>query len=151
MIPTVDGVTVQFAPVVPAQVPPVQTNDVAVGLHVVVRLELLPRTMVAGKAVRVQVGAGGVTVNTDAATPPPVVTTTFPAPTIAETGTNVEICVALMVMMVAAAPPMVTDAPVKLVPVMVTTVPATPDNGDTNVIVGGGGMPKPVTLIVSVV
>ena len=151
MVPTVDGVTVQFAPVVPAQVPPVQTNDVAVGLQLVVRPELLPRTIVAGVAVSVQVGAGGVTVNTDAVTPPVVLTTMLPGPIVAKTGTNVVIWVALMVMMVATAPPMVTDAPVKLAPVMVTIVPATPDNGDTNVIVGGGGMPKPVTFIVSVV
>ena len=144
----------QLAPVVPAQVPPVQVNDVAAGVQLAVRVELLPVVMAAGFAVRVQVGsvgAGAKTVNAAVALPEELVTTMFPAPTAAETGTNVVIWVALMVMMFAAAPPMVTDAPVKLVPVMVTIVPATPDNGDTNVIVGGGSMPTPVTFIVSVV
>ena len=146
--------TVQLATIVPAQVPPVQVKEVAAGLQLAVSVAVPPAVIEAGDAVSVQVGGegrGGVTVNGDALTPPLVVTTMFPAPTAAETGTNVVIWVALMVMMFAAAPPLVTDAPVKLVPVMVTIVPATPDNGDTNVIVGGGSMPTPVTFIVSVV
>ena len=141
VIPTVDGVTVQLAPLVLAQVPPVQVNDVAEGLQLDVRVELLPRTMVAGFAVRVQVGsvaAGAKTVNAAVALGAvAVVTTMLPGPTVAKIGTLVVKTVAFPLVIIAAAPPMVTVTPDRFVPLIVTRVPAEPDAGDIAVIVGG--------------
>ena len=54
--------------------------------------------------------------------PPAVVTTTFCAPTV-PIGVVAVITVALLVNMVALAPPTVTVAPVKFVPVIVIVVP----------------------------
>lgn len=140
MVPTIVGVMVQFALVVPAHIPPVQTNDVAAGTQLVVRVEELPLTMEAG-AVSVHVGGsvggGAVTVNGVDALPATVVATMFPGPTVADAGTVVAIWVAVLLPIIAATPPTVTVAPVRLVPLIVTAVPAEPDDGDTKVISGG--------------
>ena len=70
------------------------------------------------------------------ALPPPVVTTILPDVTPA--GTVALIWVAEMTVNAAAFPPIVTDvAPVKRVPVIVTTVPMLPWAGVKPVIVGG--------------
>ena len=70
-------------------------------------------------------------------TPPAVVTTTSLAPTV-PAGVFAVIEVAVATTLVAATPPTVTVAPVKLVPAMVIAVPAVsgPDVGDTLAIVG---------------
>ena len=70
-------------------------------------------------------------------TPPTVVTTIFFAPTV-PAGVFAAIEVAVATTLVAAMPPTVTVAPVKLVPVIVIDVPALsgPDVGDTLAIVG---------------
>ena len=83
-----------------------------------------------------------VTVKADETDPPPAVTTRFPEVTGALAGTVVVIVVALPVTTVAATPPMVTVAPVRPVPVIVTGVPTWPDVGERRVITGaaaGGG------------
>ena len=70
-----DGVTVQVAAVVPAQVPPVHANVIAPGLQLAESVELLPTTIDAGLAVKVQVGGcvAGVTVTVaDAVLPAPI-------------------------------------------------------------------------------
>jgi len=74
----------------------------------------------------------------DVATPPTVVTTTSFAPAVPE-GVTAVIEVALTTTtLVAAAPPTVTVAPLKFVPVMVIAVPAVngPEDGLTLAIVG---------------
>lgn len=53
------GVTEQVAPVVPAHVPPVQTNEVAAGLQLGVSTEVPPEVIDAGDALRLQLGAVG--------------------------------------------------------------------------------------------
>ena len=70
-------------------------------------------------------------------TPPAVVTTIFFAPAV-PAGVFAVIEVAVATMLVAATPPTVTVAPVKLVPAMVIDVPAVsgPDVGETLAIVG---------------
>ena len=70
-------------------------------------------------------------------TPPAVVTTTSFAPAV-PAGVFAEIEVAVATTLVAATPPTVTVAPVKLVPAMVIDVPAVsgPDIGETLAIVG---------------
>lgn len=72
---------------------------------------------------------------------PGTVTTTSPAPRVAPAGTVVAIEVALLVRMVAVAPPILTVAPVNAEPAMVTGVPTGPVNGVTLIIAGeaGGG------------
>ena len=130
----------QLVPVVPAHVPPVQTNDVAAGLQLAVSVELLPIVMAAGFAVRVQVGsvaAGAKTVNDMDVLPTLFVTTMLPGPTVAATGTLVVMEVPVLLPILATAPPIVTVAPVKPVPLIVTTLPAVPDDGDIKLIVGG--------------
>lgn len=71
------GVTVQVAVVLVAHVPPVQTNEVAAGVQVEVRVDVPPVTIVAGDALNVQLGTGVVTVTvapTLAAPVPPAFT-----------------------------------------------------------------------------
>ena len=144
----------QLAPLVLAQVPPVQRKEVAAGLQLAVRVTLLPSVIEASVAVRVQVGGnpeGAVTVNGKPALPPLVVTMMLPAPIDAVAGTLVVIEVALMLVIAATTPPMDTDAPVKFVPVTVMFVPTAPLDGDTEVIVGGvatGGATVTVALAV---
>ena len=58
--------------------------------------------------------------------PDAVVTMILPAPIAAPPGTDVVMDVALLAVMFAAAPPIVTVAPVKPVPAIVTTVPGGP-------------------------
>ena len=119
--------------------PPVQVNAVAAGVQLDVRVALLPRTTVAGFAVRVQVGgvAAGATVNDMVALGAvAVVTTMLPVPITALAGTLVVIEVALLVAIAAAALPMVTVAPTRFVPLIVTGVPAAPDDGATKKIAG---------------
>jgi hypothetical protein len=53
------GLTVHAAPLVPAQVPPVQTYDVAAGLQLAASVELAPAVMEAGLALTVQDGTTG--------------------------------------------------------------------------------------------
>ena len=67
-----------------------------------------------------------VTVKSRELLPDEVMTTILPAPIAAPPGTDVVMDVALLAVMFAAAPPMVTVAPVKPVPVIVTTVPGGP-------------------------
>ena len=70
------GVTVQVVDVVPAQEPPVQTNEVAVGLQVAVKTDVPPATIDAGTAANVQLDTGVVTVTVAvAATPVPLALT----------------------------------------------------------------------------
>ena len=57
------GVTVQVAPVVPAQVPPVQMRLVAAGVQVAVSVELPPAVIEAGLALRVHTGVATLIVN----------------------------------------------------------------------------------------
>ena len=76
------------------------------------------------------------TVNGVEVFPPVVVTTMLPGPAGALPGTDVTIDVALPVVTVAATPPMVTVAPLRPVPVMVTMLPAEPKLGVTRVITG---------------
>ena len=47
--------TVQLAPVVPTQVPPVHEKEVAAGLQLAVRVEVTPASIEAGAAVSVHV------------------------------------------------------------------------------------------------
>ena len=54
-----DGVTMQDAAVVPAQVPPVQLKKITGVVQLDVRVEVPPMAMEAGVAVRVQKSAGG--------------------------------------------------------------------------------------------
>lgn len=68
-----------------------------------------------------------------------LVTTSLPGPTTAFAGTMVVIEVALLVVMLAVAPPMFTEAPAKPDPLMVTGVPADAESGATDVMVGAGG------------
>ena len=89
---------------------------------------------------------GGLTVKGDEVVPPVVVTTTFPAATGALAGTDVVIEVALPVVTVAGTPPMVTVAPLRPVPVMVTPVPAEPDAGETSVMTGAAAVGADVTV-----
>ncbi len=51
------GVTEQVAAVVPAQLPPVQTYELAAGLQLVVRVALPPTTIDAGLALTLHSGA----------------------------------------------------------------------------------------------
>ena len=102
----------------------------------------LPTAPEAGETALMVGGGGARTVKADVAAVKPVtVTTTFPGPTVAKAGTVAVIVFPLMEK-VAAAPPMVTVAPLNPVPLMVTTEPADPEAGDTELIagaVGGGG------------
>jgi hypothetical protein len=72
------------------------------------------------------------------AVPPTVVTTTSTAGPAVPAGADILIVVGLVVIPVAAAPPNVTVAPARLVPVMLTNVPAVvgPAAGEMTVIVG---------------
>ena len=74
-----------------------------------------------------EVAAGGARVRTLIVT----------APSTAPDGTDVTICVPLLVRTLATAPPKVTSPPDKFVPVMVTESPAAALAGVTKVIVGG--------------
>jgi hypothetical protein len=56
------GATVQVAAIVPAQVPPVHTYELAVGLQLAVRVALPPGAMEAGLRVNAHTGLGGSTV-----------------------------------------------------------------------------------------
>ena len=82
-----------------------------------------------------------ITVNVEDEVPAPVVTTTGAADAGTPTGTDVVIKFALLVVMVAATPPIVTVAPVRPVPAIVTTVPTVPVLGVSELIDGiaGGG------------
>lgn len=51
------GVAVHVAAVVPAQLPPVQLNEVALGLQLAVSLDVRPGAIRPGTAVRAQLGA----------------------------------------------------------------------------------------------
>lgn len=83
---------------------------------------------------------------------PATVTTTLPAPTVAADGTLVVIAEPVLPMTLAAAPPMVTLAPFKLAPLMVTPTPGIPLPGETVEIVGGeAGVPEhPAVLMLMV-
>ena len=122
---------VRFAPVMVIAVPPKVEPDVGLTLAIVGARMLYVNAPV---AVTVQ---------------PPVVTVTSCAPAV-PAGVCAVIEVALTTTtLVAAAPPTVTVAPaIKLVPVIVMSVPpaAEPEVGLTVVIVGGGGM-LPVTML----
>ena len=85
--------------------------------------------IIAASTVKADVAAGVTT----------VVTTTLPGPTTAVAGTVAVIDVALFSVTVAVAPPIVTVAFVRPKPLMVTTLPAAPEAGETELIVGGGG------------
>jgi len=92
----------------------------------------------------------GTTVNpTGLLGPPPTVTTTFPV--VAPTGTGTVIVVALQLVGVAAVPAKVTVlmpcADPKLVPVIVTGVPATPEVGFRFVMLGDGSTVKLAPLL----
>ena len=52
--------TRQVAPIVPAQVPPVQLNAVAAGVQLAVKVEVRPAVMAAGDTIRLQTGAEAV-------------------------------------------------------------------------------------------
>lgn len=87
-----------------------------------------------------------VTVNGELILPPLVVTTTVPAPRLAPEGTVVVMDVALPAATVAKIPPMVTLAPPRPVPVIVTAVPTDADEGVTVVIVGAATVDGWVTV-----
>lgn len=106
----------------------------------------LPIAPEAGETALMVGGGGARTVKVDvAAVKPATVTTTLPGPTVAAAGTVAVIVFPLMEKM-AAAPPMVTVAALNPVPLMVTTEPADPEAGDTELIAGaaGGGGAKTV-------
>ena len=87
-----------------------------------------------------------VTVNGELILPPLVVTATVPAPRLAPEGTVVVMDVALPAATVAKIPPMVTLAPPRPVPVIVTAVPTDADEGVTVVIVGAATVDGWVTV-----
>ena len=89
---------------------------------------------------------GGFTVKGEEVVPPVVVTAIVPVATGALPGTDVVIEVALPVVTVAGTPPMVTVAPLRPVPVMVTPVPAEPDAGETSVMTGAAVVGADVTV-----
>lgn len=68
-----------------------------------------------------------------------LVTTNVPAPTAAFAGTVVVIEVALLVVMLAVTPPILTEAPVKPDPLIITVAPADADAGVTCEMVGADG------------
>lgn len=83
-------------------------------------------------------GGGAVTVNAIvAAGVTLVVTTILPTPTVALIGTLVNICVPLLFPAFAATPPMLTVAPARFAPVMVTAVPGAPLATERLVMLGG--------------
>ena len=57
-----DGVTVQLAPAVPTQVPPVQRYEIGMEVQLVVRVEEPPGLIVGGDALNVQENGRGCTV-----------------------------------------------------------------------------------------
>src|ERR1700728_4599486 len=76
--------------------------------------------------------------------------TTLILPVTAPSGTVTLIFVAVLLSMVAATPPMVTlIAPLRLVPLMVTTVPGGPEAGVKLVIVGAAPTTKHSSVLVS--
>ena len=112
----------------------------AAEVQLAVSVELPPSVMESGFAVRMQVGsATGVAVTVKemlALGAVAVVTTMLPAPITALAGTLVVMEVAALLVIVAAALPMVTVAPTRFVPLIVTGVPAAPDDGATKKIAG---------------
>jgi hypothetical protein len=66
------GVTVQVAVVLVAHVPPVQTNEVAAGEQDEVKVDVPPEAIVAGDALKVQLGTGVVTATVATALTAPV-------------------------------------------------------------------------------
>ena len=82
-------------------------------------------------------GVTAITVKSLELLPDAVVTTSLPAPTGAPPGTDVVMDVALLAVMFAATPPIVTLAPVNPVPLMVTTVPGGPVCTEVELITGG--------------
>ena len=86
-----------------------------------------------------------VTVKSFVPMPVAVVTIIFPNPAGAAAGTDVVMDVALIAVMLAATPPMVTVAPVNPVPVIVMTVPAGPEIAVAVLITGAGAAGAPVT------
>ena len=132
---TVAVIDVALFSVTVAVAPPIVTS-VALVRPEPLMVTTLPAAPEAGETELIVGGGGARTVKADVAAAKPVtVTTTLPAPNAAADGTVAVIVVALLVK-VAAARPMVTVAPVKFEPLMVTVVPAAPVAGDTEVIAG---------------